>query len=271
MENGSELLHKDSHEAVDLAMETISKFVSSLRSVLKRSRSWREIFSIRVQSLHSCSFVALTPGSLCSHNRLCSKAYLSGVVAVAAKTLGLFLLLALFSHPVLAQPDYVWAILYGEKAEKQLIGTCFFVAPDTFVTCKGIVTVDSIPAPVPVTLWHPRLGSTRIQDISISVPDLDIVIGTSFSRVCRKPAKMRDFRLPSVACQAKAYAYRQDSLFRQIHNVLKSGHLVFMADPKSHTAKKAFLESLAIAEGIGFLREPAPTVRRSYSTVLRRI
>jgi len=59
--------------------------------------------------------------------------------------------------------------------------------------------------------------------------------------------------------------------FRQTASVLKPGALVFLAEPSGHVNSKKFQQELVAAQMAGLEAVSQPTVRRSLTTILRRV
>ena len=60
------------------------------------------------------------------------------------------------------------------------------------------------------------------------------------------------------------------AFFAQVFRALKPGGRMLVAEPRHHVSEAALAETVALAERVGFEREPAPKIRGSRSVVLAR-
>ncbi len=62
----------------------------------------------------------------------------------------------------------------------------------------------------------------------------------------------------------------KQSLFGQLHNAMKSGATILIAEPAGHVTSESFADMLEIAERQGFEKASNPTISGSISVVLRK-
>ena len=61
-----------------------------------------------------------------------------------------------------------------------------------------------------------------------------------------------------------------ESLFREIHDVMKPGAKLLISEPTGHVTKESFDQMVAIAKGAGFKDVLRPAIKRSVSVVMRK-
>lgn len=62
----------------------------------------------------------------------------------------------------------------------------------------------------------------------------------------------------------------QDKFLRQIHSLLKPDGLFLLVEPIGHTPKRSFLQTVKVANTIGFTVKETPKIRLSHSVLLSR-
>jgi tRNA A58 N-methylase Trm61 len=64
---------------------------------------------------------------------------------------------------------------------------------------------------------------------------------------------------------------KPEVLFADLHDALKTGGKLLLAEPRGHVRAEAFEASLAIAGNSGFVLESRPAIRRSHAALLASI